>query len=59
MEPIPVCKIIRAKELISEVYKELLVVLDEDTWGHKDFVDGYIENVQEVAVELLKLKRKL
>jgi len=52
-------KITKAKDLISDAYKELLIVLDEDTWGHKDFKDGYIDTVQEVAMELLKLKRKL
>jgi hypothetical protein len=52
-------KITQAKELISEAYKNLLVVLDEETWGHNDFIEGYIDTVQEVAMELLKLKRKL
>jgi hypothetical protein len=52
-------KIRNAKELISNAYKELLIVLDEETWGHNDFKEGYIDEVHEIAVELLKLKRKL
>lgn len=52
-------KRIKAKELISDAYKELLVFLDEETWGHNDFKDEYIDTVHEVACELLKLKRKL
>jgi hypothetical protein len=51
--------ITKAKELISEAYKNLLVVLDEETWGHKDYNETFLDNVQEVAMELLKLKRKL
>lgn len=52
-------KIRKAKELMSEAYKELLMVLDEDTWGHNEYREGYIDEVQEVAMELLRLKRKL
>ena len=52
-------KIRRAKELLSEAYKELLIVLDEDTWGHDGFIEGYIDTVSEVAMEILKLKKKL
>lgn len=52
-------KIRKAKDLISDAYKELLIVLVEDTWGHNEFREGYIDEVEEVAMELLKLKRKL
>ena len=52
-------KIAMAKELLSSAYKELLIVLDEDTWGHKDFNEEYITTIHEVSSELLKLKRKL
>ena len=51
-------KIRKAKALISEAYKELLVFLDEDTWGHANYDDLYIERIHEIASELLKLKRK-
>ena len=52
-------KIRKAKELMAEAYKELLVVLDEETWGHNDFKAGYIDTVLEVTAALLKLKNKL
>lgn len=52
-------KIRKAKELISEAYKELLIVLDDETWRHNEFKEGYIDEVQQVVMELLKLKRKL
>ena len=52
-------KIKKAKDLISEAYKELLIVLDEDTWGHDTFTEEYINQVEEVTMTLLKLKRKL
>jgi hypothetical protein len=52
-------KIRSAKDLISEAYKELLIALDVDTWGHNEFKEEYIDQVQEVVIELLKLKRKL
>ena len=48
-----------AKEHLSKAYSKLLNVLDEDTWGHADFKDSYIDDVQMVVIELLKLKRKL
>lgn len=52
-------KIIKAKDLISDAYKELLIVLDEDTHGYDDFKKEYLNTIQEIALELLKLKRKL
>lgn len=52
-------KIRKAKDLISEAYKELLYVLDEDTWGSSDYRQDYLDTIQEVAMELLKIKRKI
>jgi len=52
-------KIKNAKDFMSDAYNELLIVLNEDTDGHDDFKKEYIDIVQEVALELLKLKRKL
>ena len=52
-------KIMKSKELISDAYKELLIVLDESTYGHDEYTEEYIQTVHEVAMELLKLKRKL
>lgn len=52
-------KLERAKDLISEAYKELLSFLDKDTWGNDTFKEEYLDQVQMVALKLLKLKRKL
>jgi len=52
-------KIMNAKDLLSQAYRELLIVLDENTWGHSDFNEEYIDKVSDIAMQLLKLKRKL
>jgi len=43
-------KIRRVKELILEINRELLIVLDEDP---------YMDTVMEVMIELLQISRKL
>ncbi len=48
-----------AKEKINEAYKDLLEFLDEETWGHEDYDNDFIDKVHEIALELLKVKRKL
>lgn len=48
-----------AKEYINKAYKCLMEVLDEDTWGNSDFNNDYLDDVSEVALKLLKLKKKL
>jgi hypothetical protein len=52
-------KIREAKEHLSDAYKCLLEVLDEDCWGHNEFKEGYIDQVQEVAFKILKQKLRL
>lgn len=52
-------KIIEAKEHLAQAYKALLTVLDEDTWGHSEFDQEYIDTVKEAAFDVLKWKRKL
>ena len=52
-------KIEHAKNKLAEAYKDLLTVLDEDTYGHNEYGSEYIDTIQEVAMELLKLKRRL
>jgi hypothetical protein len=52
-------KIKNAKALMSEAFKELLVVLDDETWGHSNFSNEYLEEVLKVSAKLLKLKNKL
>jgi hypothetical protein len=52
-------KINEAKVNLNNAYKALLVVLDEDTWGHSELSEYYIEELFSVAGEILKLKKKL
>jgi hypothetical protein len=52
-------KIRKAKECLSEAYKELLIVLDEDTWGHNDLKESYLEDIQMAVFEIMKIKKKL
>lgn len=52
-------QIIEAKQKLSEAYKALLTVLDENTWGHSAFDQEYIDTVMEAANDIIKWKRKL
>jgi hypothetical protein len=52
-------KIEKAKELMSEAYKELLLVFLDETNNNSAYKDEYIDEIHEVALQLLKLKRKL
>ena len=52
-------KLRSAKELMAQAYKDLLTVLDEDTWGYDDYSSDFIDEVQEIAMQILILKRKL
>ena len=52
-------RIREAKEHLSGAYKALLEVLDEDTWGHNEFKEGYIEDIGVIVLEILKIKKKL
>lgn len=46
-----------ARENINQVYKNLLTVLDPDTWGHTDYNKAFIDKIQEAAIKVLELKR--
>jgi len=48
-----------AREKIEGAYKDLLEFLNEDTYGHGDYKSDFIDTVHELALELLKIKRKL
>jgi hypothetical protein len=48
-----------AKEHINQAYKNLLIVIDSDTWGHENFHDLYVDKIEECIIELAKIKRKL
>ena len=52
-------KLESARNSVEQAYKDLLVFLNSDTWGHKDYNDLFIDHIQEVSSDLLKVKRKL
>jgi len=48
-----------AKDHISSAIKELLNTVDEDTWGHHDMSDEYLETIHDSILKLSLIKRKL
>lgn len=48
----------KAKELLTEVYKNLLIILEENN-NETVFDSKYIDTVHEASLEVLKIKRKL
>lgn len=48
-----------ARENLNDAYKNLLVALNEDTWGHNEYSVEYMEKLFDVARELLQLKKKI
>lgn len=52
-------RIQEAKDHLAGAYKALLIVMDEETYGHGDFKEEYLTTVSELAMEILKWKRKL
>jgi len=46
-------------EEIKTSLKRKIEILKEETWGHDDYIDGYIEEVSSIALELLKLRKRL
>lgn len=52
-------KIQEAKNHLANAYSALLVVLDESTHGHHDLRTDFIDDVNEMAGDILKMKRKL
>lgn len=49
----------KAKELVEGAYKEILLALDPDTWGSKDYTDDYIEGLHNSLFKLSQIKRQL
>lgn len=48
-----------AKAHLKNAYLCLLVVLNEDTWGHSEYTDSYIKEMNKVALKLVKLHKKI
>jgi len=49
----------KARELLSNAYNKLLTFLSDGCWGRDEYSDEKIEQIQEAALEILKLKRKI
>lgn len=52
-------KLEEARENIAFAYKNILTVLDPDTWGSSDFNSNYIDDLHQVTLKLLEIKRLL
>lgn len=52
-------KLDEARENINTAYKNILEVLNPDTWGSDNFNDSYIDNLYKVLSSLIELKRLL
>lgn len=50
-------KIKEVKNLIHESIRKLNIVLDYDTWGNGDFTEEYLIKLEEVLLQLHKIKR--
>ncbi len=48
-----------AKECLDRAFKLLLEVTDPNTWGSSDYREDYKDTLDEVALEIKKLKRKI
>ena len=48
-----------AKQHLKDAYKCLKVVLEEDTWGHTDLKKEYIEELEMISLQILKLSKKI
>lgn len=48
-----------AKEHISNALECLMVVLDKDTYGNSAYNSKYLNKIQDVAIKLNKLNRKI
>ena len=48
-----------AKDYIEKAYKCLIEATDDDTWGANEYREDYKETLEEIAIQLRKLKRKI
>lgn len=49
----------RATDHLESAYKDLLAVVNPDTWGHSDFKKEYIDDIFEAISLIMNAKRKL
>lgn len=52
-------KLKSAEANINQGYKDLLEVLNPDTWGNSDYNEQFLTKIHECVADLLKIKQKL
>ena len=52
-------KLRSAKDHLSQAYNDILIVLNEDTYGHDEYHADYLDKLHEIALSILKLKRTI
>jgi len=52
-------KIESVRANVRDAVKDLREFLDPETWGSGDYSDEFIEEVEEVYLELCRIKKKL
>lgn len=48
-----------AKKHLNEACKELTSFINDETWGHNEYNANFIDDVTNILIELLKLKKIL
>lgn len=44
---------------INDAYKNIMVVIDPNTWGSEEFKSEYLFKLEEIAIKLARIKRDL
>ena len=52
-------KITEAKELLKQASKNLMIAVDDDTYGSDQYEEAYRITLEHIMVELITLRRKL
>ncbi len=52
-------KLREARENLEVAYKNILSVLNPDTWGNSEYSSEYLEKLHNIASELFKIKKEL
>jgi len=49
----------KARACLSKAYNELNIVLNENTQGHENLTSQHLEEIQQVSIELIKLRKRI
>lgn len=52
-------KLDEARENLRSANKALITLLDEDTWGHQDYSEEFLDKVLDAVLIIKKLSRDL